>query len=664
MHVPFLADLVTLLAVSVVALYLSHLAKLPAILGFLAAGMVIGPDALGLINEFEQVEQLAEVGVVFLLFTIGIEFSLADLLRMRREVLLGGTLQVVGVTVVALAVLVGLGLPTNEAVFVGMIASLSSTAVVLRLLQQSAEIDAPHGRMSLAMLVYQDLMIVPMMLIVPVLSGEGGGLAAALSTFVIKAAVVLVSVLVLARWVVPQLLDRIVNTRDRELFLLSIVGFCLVVAWLAGLAGLSLALGAFLAGLLVSESEYSHQALADILPFRDLFASFFFVSIGMLLDLGLVIEQPFLLAAVVGAVLAVKAAAAGGATLLLGGSLRTAVFTGGAMSQVGEFSFVLAGAGLATGLLTDEIYQSFVAAAVATIGLTPFMLRAAPTIADRLGRLPLPDRLRGGALAEAAPLPAAELENHLIVIGYGVNGRNVTRAAIVAGIPYVSVDMNPSLVTDARDTGVNIHYGDATRQALLGHLGVQRARVVVVALSDPTATRRVTVLARALNPTCSIIARTRYVREMEQLSALGATLVIPEELETSVEIVSRVLGSYLVPRRERDAFIAEIRSGGYEMWRKPAHEAASMFELRETLTDLDISSLKVDPNSEIAGQRLSDTDLRRLYGVTVLAIRRVDDLIANPGADEVVRPGDMLVVMGLGEEIAAAYQLFRAPRSG
>ena len=663
MHVPFLADLVILLGVSVIALYVSSLARLPAIVGFLAAGLIIGPDGLGLIQAVEEVEQLAEVGVVFLLFTIGLEFSLGDLLRMRREVFVGGTLQVAVVTIGALGALVLLGLPAYEALFLGMIASLSSTAVVLRLLQQSAQIDSPHGRMSLAVLVYQDLMIVPMMLIVPVLSGEGGGLAAALGTFALKATVVLVSVIVLARWVVPQLLERIVRTHNRDLFLLTVVGFCLIVAWAAGLAGLSLALGAFLAGLLVSESEYSHQALADILPFRDLFASFFFVSLGMLLDLGLVVEQPARLLGLVAAVLALKILAAGAATLLLGGSVRTAVFTGAALSQVGEFSFVLAGAGLAAGLVTGDIFQSFMAASVATIGLTPFILRGAPALADGIGRLPLPDRLRIGSVPEAPSHQPAELENHLIVIGYGVNGRNVTRAAIVAGIPYVSVDMSPSVVTAARALGVSIHYGDATRQALLEQLGIARARVVVVALSDPAATRRVIALARSLAPTCSIIARTRYVREMEALSELGATLVIPEELETSVEIVSRVLGSYLVPRRERDAFIAEIRSGGYEMWRSPGHEAASMFELRETLTDLDISSMRVDPNSEIAGQRLSDSDLRRLYGVTVLAIRRQEELVPNPGGDEVVQPGDMLVLMGLGEEMAAAYQLFRGVRA-
>jgi CPA2 family monovalent cation:H+ antiporter-2 len=661
MHASLLADLVILLAVSIVALYASHLAKLPAIVGFLVAGMIIGPDALALVSGVEEVALLAEVGVVFLLFTIGLEFSLADLLKARRAVLLGGTIQVLLVTVVVFALLTIGGLPANESLFLGMIASLSSTAVVLRLLQQNAEIDAPHGRMSLAILVYQDLMIVPMMLLIPVLGGEDGGLGRAFATFLGKTAVVLVAVVVLARYVVPQLLDRVVHTRNRDLFLLTVVGTCLVVAWLSALAGLSLALGAFLAGLLVSESEYSHQALADILPFRDLFAAFFFVSIGMLLDLAYVVQEPLLLGFLVVAVLSMKAAAAALSSALLGASLRTGVMTGLAMSQVGEFSFVLAGAGVAAGLLTDSIYQSFVATAVATIGLTPFLLRAAPRVADVLGRLPLPDRLVSGRLAAVPADPETVLENHLVVIGYGVNGRNVSRAARIAGIPYVAVDTNPGLVHAARAEGAEIYYGDATRDSLLEQVGVSRARVVVVALSDAAATRRVIALARGLNSTCSIVARTRYVREMEALGDLGASIVIPEELETSVEIVSRVLASYLIPRREIEAFVSEIRSGGYEMWRTPTHQGDAMFELRQTLTDVDIMPVRVADDGAIVGQKLAESDLRRLYGITVLAIRREDELVPNPGGDEVVRAGDVLVVMGLGEEIAAARDLFVGP---
>ncbi len=659
MHSPLFADLVVLLLVSIGVLYASHLARLPAIVAFLLSGVLLGPHGFGLIHGVEEVEQLAEIGVILLLFTIGLEFSLADLMRMRRTVLLGGTVQVVAVTAVIAAVAAAAGLPGNQALFLGMIASLSSTAVVLRLFQQRAEVDAPHGRMSLGILVYQDLMIVPMMLMVPVLSGASDGLGAAFTTFLVKTGIVLAAVLVLARYVVPQLLHRVVATRSRDLFLLTVVTVCLTVAWAAGVAGLSLALGAFLAGLLISESEYSHQALADILPFRDLFASFFFISIGMLLDVRFMLEAPLVLGGVVVGVLLIKVVGAGLAALLLGGSLRTSIMTGLAMSQVGEFSFVLAGTGVAAGLLTDATYPWFVATAVITIGFTPLMVAMADRVSALAARLPLPDHIRSGALSEDPEVGEDKRSGHLIVIGYGVNGRNVARAARVAGIPYVAVDMNPVLVASERDEGVEIYYGDATRQAFLEHLGVAQAHAVVIAISDAAATRRITVLARSLNPGCAIVTRTRYLHEVEELLALGATSAIPEELETSIEIVSRVLSSYLVPRSEIDAFVTEIRAGDYEMLRSRRESAASLTDLSRTLTDVEITTLRVQAGSQIAGQRLMETDLRRLYGVSVVAIRRGEELIPNPSGEETVESGDLLVVLGLGEEVSAAWALFR-----
>jgi CPA2 family monovalent cation:H+ antiporter-2 len=657
MHAPLLADLVTLLVVSIGVLYVSHRVRLPPIVGFLVSGMLLGPYGLGLVEAGQDVQQIAEIGVVLLLFTIGLEFSLADLMRMRRAALVGGSVQIAAVTGAVYLVLALAGMSAASALFLGLTASLSSTAVVLRLLQQGAQVDAPHGRTSIAMLVYQDLMIVPMMLLIPVLAGTSGGVASALGVFLAQATAILALLAVLARFVVPGLLDRVVHTRSRDMFLLTILTLCLSIAYVSSLAGLSLALGAFLAGLLVSESEYSHQALADILPFRDVFASFFFISIGMLLDLRLAASEPLLLVGLVSGALLIKVMGGAVAVLAVGSPLRTAVMTGMATSQVGEFSFVLAGAGVAAGLVSDASYQWFVATTVATIGLTPFMLSAAPRLASMLHRVPLPHRLQSrGQVGDSQRTPKL-LENHLVVIGYGVNGRNVCRAASVAGIPHVAVDMNPTIVTAERARGVAVHYGDATREALLEHLGIPRARAVVIALSDAAATRQVTSLVRALNPTCSIVARTRYVREVEALRALGADTVVPEELETSVEIVSRVLTGYLVPRTEIDAFISEIRAGNYEMWRSPAPAAASLQDLKQTLTDVEISTLRVEPGSVLEGQRLVDSDLRRMYGVTVVAIRRGEELIPNPRGDARVEVGDLLVVLGLGEEIAAARAL-------
>jgi len=509
--------------------------------------------------------------------------------------------------------------------------------------------------MSLAMLVYQDLMIVPMMLLVPVLAGSNDGLIGALGSFVAQAALVLVLVVLLGHFVVPKLLDRVVHTRSRDLFLLTIVTLCLVVAWAASLAGLSLALGAFLAGLLVSESEYSHQALADIVPFRDLFAAFFFISVGMLLDLNLVARQPLFLAGIVLALLAIKIVVAALATRAFGSPTRTGVMTGMAMSQVGEFSFVLAGAGLAAGVMTDEIYQWFVAASVATIGVTPFMIAVAPRTATAVtNRLPASERR---AMSRDEAPREHPLANHLVIVGYGINGRNVAKAAELAGVPYLVVEMNPTLVAAGRESGVPIHYGDATRAALLEHLGVRRARAVVIVLSDAAVTRQVTALVRGMNVGCTIVARTRYVREVEALRQIGADTVIPEELETSVQIVSRVLASYLIPREEIESFVSSIRAGDYELWRASAAGRTNLHDLQHAMNELEITSLRVQMGSALVGQRLADSDLRRVYGVNVVAIRRGDELVANPGAETVVEAGDLLVVIGIGEEIAAASLL-------
>jgi len=663
MQLPLLTDIVILLGVSLLVLYVSHGVRLPPVVAFLLTGVLLGPHGLGVVRAVHEVEQLAEIGVILVLFAVGLEFSLKDLLRMRRSVLVGGTVQMCAVIAAVFAVLALAGLARREALFLALIASLSSTAVVLRILQQRAETEAPHGQTSLAVLVYQDLMIVPMMLLVPVLAGGGGSPVAALGAFAIKAAAIMALVPLLARVIVPGALERIVNTRSRDMFLLAVVGTCLAVAWVASAAGLSLALGAFLAGLIVAESDYSHQALADILPFRDLFASFFFISIGMLLNVRLVAGSPVLLMVLVGGVILVKAGAAALATLAVGLSLRAAVLAGLALAQVGEFSFILAGSGMSEGLIGGTSYQWFLAAAVASIGATPFLMAVAPRLAEALGRLPLPTRLKsGGIAASTAPEGAGHAgpADHVVIAGFGVNGGNVARAAAVAGVPFVAVEMNPAVVREQRAAGVPIHYGDATQEATLERAGVRRARVVVVAISDAAATRRVTALARAMNPSCRIIARTRWLREVEPLLATGADQVIPEELETSLEIVARVLAGYLVPKREIDAFLTEVRAGSYTMLRAPSTAGPTLADLQPRLAEVEISTLRVDAGSPLAGRRLSETDLRRLFGITVVAIRRGDELLPNPGAEVRLQADDALIVMGLNEEIASASALFRS----
>ncbi|MBP7148997.1 MAG: cation:proton antiporter, partial [Acidobacteria bacterium] len=423
-----LRDLLAIFAVSVAVLWVSHKLRLPSVVGFLLTGVVAGPHGIGLVRASQQVETLAEIGVVLLLFTIGLELSFERVARAGRALLVGGPLQVVLTTVAVAAVAVAWRVPLPLAILAGLLVSLSSTAIVLRVLQDRAELDTPHGRTIMGALIFQDLAFLPMMLALPFLAGgEGAGAAHLLR--IAGGVLALVLVLFAGRWVVPRLLFQVATIRSREAFLLAILVLGLGIAWLGSQAGLSLSLGAFLAGLLLSESEYAHEALASTASLRDLFTSFFFVSVGMLLDLAFVATHLPVVAAVTLGVLLLKIGPAALAAAAAGLPLRSAVLSALALAQVGEFSFVLAGAGLDAGLLEGHAFQLFIAISVLTMVLTPFVISA--------GSLPLmlPGRRwreeRGdGAVVRALP------RDQLLIVGFGLNGRNLAHAARHAGIPY------------------------------------------------------------------------------------------------------------------------------------------------------------------------------------------------------------------------------------
>jgi len=663
MMVPLLNDILIVFGLSVGVLLVCHRLHVPAIVGFLLTGVLAGPHGLGLISAVREVEILAEIGVVLLLFTIGIEFSLRNLLRIKRSVLLGGSLQVLLTVSATVGIARHLGQSFSQAIFMGFLVSLSSTAIVLKLLQDRAEIDSPYGRLALAILIFQDVIVVPMMLVTPLLAGTRGDIGGSILVLVAKGIGVILLVAAGAEWFVPRVLYQVARTRSRELFLLSIVVICLSVAWLTHSVGLSLALGAFLAGLTISESEYAHQALGNMLPFRDIFTSFFFVSIGMLLDIGFVLQRPGLIALVTLGVMILKPFVAGGAVVLLGFPLRTAILTGLALGQVGEFSFILCKSGVHYGLIPESTYQVFLAFAVLTMSATPFILELAPHVADVTLKVPLPTRLRSGLYGPSAIVGAdvkVSKKDHLIIIGFGMNGRNVARAANAVGIPHVIIEMNPETVRAERAQGVPIHYGDAIQEAVLDRAGIRDARVVVLAISDPVATRRITATVRRLNPKAHTIARTRFVQEMTPLYELGANEVIPEEFETSVEIFARVLMRYLVPRDEIEKFISEVRADAYEMFRTAARERMSS-DVGLYVPDVEINTFRVHEKSPVVGKSLSEIGLRRKYGVTLLAIRRGTETLANPDGDTIPHAGDILVILGSPTKLAGITGLFRSP---
>jgi CPA2 family monovalent cation:H+ antiporter-2 len=663
MEIPLLKDIVIIFGVSIGVIFICHRIRVSVIVGFLLTGILVGPHGLGLVKAVHEVEILAEIGVVVLLFTIGMEFSLKNLLQIKKSVLMGGTLQVLLTLLATFVIARQIGQHFGESIFIGFLISLSSTAIVLKLLQEKAEVDSPHGCTTLGILIFQDVIIVPMILVTPLLAGTTGDLGNSLLVLVAKGIGIIILVIVSAKWIVPQVLYQIARTRNRDLFLLSVVVICLTVAWITSSVGLSLALGAFLAGLIISESEYSHQALGNILPFRDVFTSFFFVSIGMLLNVGFLFQHPTLIAIISLGVLALKSIIAGFVTVLLGFPLRIAILVGFALSQVGEFSFILSRTGIEHGLLAGNIYQIFLSVSVLTMSATPFIITLAPRLSDIILRLSLPKRLVSG-FYPVSEVKVDSKKDHLMIIGFGVNGRNLARAARVGGIPYIIIEMNPETVRSEKVKGEPIYYGDATQEAVLQHANIKDARIVVVAINDPTATRRIAEIVRRLNPKVHLIVRTRYLQEMKPLYKLGADEVIPEEFETSVEIFTRVLTKYLIPRDEIERFVAEVRSDGYEMFRGLSKDSASFSDLTLRLPDVEISMLRVGAKSSLAGKSLAQIELRKRYGVTVLAIRRDSQILSNPHEDMQLCANDVLFLLGPPEKIARVMTLFHNPNSG
>jgi CPA2 family monovalent cation:H+ antiporter-2 len=563
----FLRDLVVLFSVSVIVVYFFDKLGLPAIVGFLVAGAMLGPYGLDFVEGVSRVEVFAEIGVVLLLFTIGVEFSLAHITSLRS--VLGSAAIQIGATI-AFSILVAkvLGLTFNQGVFWGFLTAMSSTAIVLKMVADRGETNSPHGRLIVGILIIQDLAVVPMMILTPPLAHQGGGLLEVVLSLG-KAILLIGLILVTARFLVPRILLRVVRSRSRELFLITIILICLGIAWLSSLAGLSLALGAFIAGLIVSESEYSHQAMAEILPFRHGFNSLFFISVGMLLDFRVLLAQPGLVAALVVAVVLGKTLTGAVSAVLTGYPWRPAILMGLALAQVGEFSFLLAKVGKDVGLLSSGSFQVFLAVSVLTMLMTPFLIELSPRVARRAEALL---RLRHWGRPEQPALPLVRLTGHTIIGGYGVNGRNLAKVLRETEIPFVIVEMDGDVVRHEQKKGVPIYFGDITHPQTLRRLDIHQARALVLAISDPLATRQAIRVARQMNPGIHIISRTRYLREIDDLRASGADQVVPEEFETSIEIFCLVLQDYRVPASIIAEKAERIRREGYALLRRDQPE--------------------------------------------------------------------------------------------
>jgi CPA2 family monovalent cation:H+ antiporter-2 len=639
-----LADLLSTFAIGLVFVVGLARLRVPSLVALMLAGIVTGPSGLGIIDSPARVDALAEIGIVLLLFTVGLDFSLGTVKQVWRRTLAGGSLQIVGTAAVVASALILVDIAPRLAIFIGLFVALSSTAIVLNGLAARNELASPHGRLMTGVLLLQDLAIVALLLLVPILSGQTPLTAA--PPAVAKALLAIAVVALASRYGLPLILRIVTTSGRREAFPLAILVASVGTAWASTLLGLSMAVGAFLAGLMLAESEYSHQAYAEIRGVRDVLAALFFISLGMLVDLGAASQYLPTIVGVAVLLVVVKAVPAAAALLVAGASIRVAATAGIGLAQVGEFSFILGRAGIDAGLVPATTWQVLLGASILAMMATPSLLNVAPSVGARLrSRSPL----------DADSVAGQPLRDHVIIFGFGVGGRLVARALRELGIPYLLFEMNGANVTAARAAGEHIVYGDAMSPESLHGAGLERAAGVVSLISDPASTERMIRSVRDISPTIPIIVRARYRLESERLIALGATVAVAEELEASLEVLAQLLVRLQVAGNVIEPLVDVFRRElvGLRTVRAPS---AALAALPEAIQRMPVATHQVNPGQWAIGRSLAEINLRALTGASILAIRRADRYMTSPAADESIAEGDTLYLLGDDSDIALARQ--------
>ena len=639
----FLADLVFTFGIGLLFVVLLARLRIPGIVALMLAGIVAGPSGLHVIGP-ERVEMLAEIGIVLLLFTVGLDFSLGTARQAWRRILGGGSLQIAGTAALAVAALLATGGSLRLAIFIGMFVALSSTAIVLNGLAARNELSSPHGLLMTGVLLLQDLAIVVLLLLVPILSGQTPLSAAPVA--VGKALVAIAAVTLVSRYALPPVLRLVTASGRREAFPLAILVASVGIAWASSLLGVSMAIGAFLAGLMLAESEYSHQAYAEIRGLRDVLGALFFISLGMLVDIGAALRYLPAILGVTALIIAGKALAAASALRIAGAPTRVAITAGLGLAQVGEFSFILGSAGVDAGLLPPTMWQVLLGSSILTMMVTPSLLVAAPALGARL-------RSFAASSKEVEEPASQQEEDHVIILGFGVGGRMVARALRELRVPYLILELNGATVREARMAGEHIVYGDAMSPESLTGAGVDRAAAVVSLMSDPDASERMIRAVRAVAPDVPIVVRTRYRLESERLLKLGATVAVAEELEASLEVLAQLMVRLHVPGNVVEPLLDVFRreSVGVRTVRAPS---APMDSLPNPIQQMPVATHQIEPGHWAIGRSLAEIELRAKTGAAVLAIRRGDRYSTSPGGDTRIAEGDILYLLGDDSDIALA----------
>ena len=645
-----LQPILILLAAAVLAVVACRMLSLPPIIGYLAVGLALGPRALGLVPDDAQTRHLAEFGVVFLMFSIGLEFSLSKLRVMRREVFGLGFAQV-AITIaacVALARVLGAGWQTGLAL--GGVVAMSSTAVVSKLLAERLELDTAHGRAIIGVLLFQDLAVVPLLILVPVLGQPSGAIGTAIAIALAKAAFVLAVLLVAGPRLMRAWFGVVARRRSTELFVLNVLLVILAMAFLTGLAGLSLALGAFLAGMLISETEYRYQVEEEIKPFRDVLLGLFFVTVGMMLDLRLVMDRIGLvfavLALLVGFKLALIGALARGFGAASGAALRTAL----ALAQGGEFGFVLLAQAGAAGVVADAPGQALLAAMILSMMATPFLIGASDRIVLRFASSEW--MLRSLEMHRVA-VQSLETERHVIILGYGRNGQHIARLLDAEGVRYVALDLDPERVRAAALAGDTVVFADSSRREALIAAGILRAAAVVITFAESAAALRALAHIQSLNPSVPVIARAREDSDITRLAAAGASEIVPEALESGLMLASHTLVWIGVPLNRVVRRVRAVRDEQYGLLRGLFHGASDEPESGEAAQPR-LHAVTLSGSAHALGKSLAELALEEI-GVQVKAVRRRGAARRlTPQEAGILEPGDVVVLLGAPELLAAA----------
>lgn len=643
-----LQPVLILLAAAVLVVVVCRSLRLPTLIGYLAVGVAIGPHALGLIHETSEVRELAEIGVVFLMFTIGLEFSLPRLLAMRRIVFGLGLAQVLATLVIVLAVALGLNLSWQTGIALGSAIAMSSTAMLARLLAERSELHTPHGRSIIGILLFQDIAVVPVLIIVPALGADPEEMLILLGYASAKAVIVLALLLFVGQRLMRGWFHVVARRKSSELFVLNVLLVTLGIAYVTGIAGLSLALGAFVAGALISETEYRYQVEEDIKPFRDVLLGLFFVTVGMLLDAREVLQNGWIAMLLIALVVA-KTFLIFGLARIFGAGSGVALRTGLALGACGEFGFVLLSHGYSAGVLDHQVLQPVLAAMVLSMLTTPFVMHHSERIVRTLVRAEWTNRAMQLTAVAARSLEAAD---HVVICGYGRTGQNLARFLEQEKVPFIALDIDPQRVHEAAAAGESVVFGDAARREVLVAAGLMRAKALAVTYSDTGSALRILDHVRSVRPGLPVVVRTVDDSDMERLRDAGAAEVIPEILEGSLMLASSTLMLLGTPLNRVLRRIRQTRTERYALFRG-FYRGMTDIGQSDDFSQPRLHSVIIASGAAATGKLLGELNLAEL-NVAVTAVRRQNVRTLTPHAEMRVEEGDVLVLLGSGDDLAAA----------